>query len=452
MSRPRALVVDDEPDIRELVTITLGRMGIDCTSAACVAEAREALARERFELCLTDMRLPDGNGLELVGHIQHAYPTLPVAVITAHGSMEAAIQALKGGAFDFVNKPVDLKDLRNLVGQAMKLAGPATGAQTTRALIGQSPAIQRLRETIAKLARSQAPVYISGESGTGKELVARLIHEQGPRAQQAFVPVNCGAIPQELIESELFGHVKGSFTGAVADKVGLFEAASGGTLFLDEVAELPLHMQVKLLRAIQEKRIRRVGAAQEEAVDCRILSATHKDLGALVAGGAFRQDLYYRINVIELKVPPLRERGDDITLLANHFLARLTAANGDTGEPPKRLSAAAWAALHRYCFPGNVRELENILERACTLAEGPEITVDDLQLPRDAEEAGFAPAAARPEPATGDGELQTYLDEVERQRILDALEKTRWNRTQAAKLLGISFRALRYRLEKLGLD
>jgi len=452
MSRPRALIVDDEPDIRELVTITLGRMGIDCTSAACVAEAREALARERFELCLTDMRLPDGNGLEIVGHIQHAYPALPVAVITAHGSMEGAIQALKGGAFDFVNKPVDLKDLRNLVGQAIKLAGPATDGPTTRALIGQSPAIQRLRETIAKLARSQAPVYISGESGTGKELVARLIHEQGPRAQQAFVPVNCGAIPQELIESELFGHVKGSFTGAVADKVGLFEAASGGTLFLDEVAELPLHMQVKLLRAIQEKRIRRVGAAQEEAVDCRILSATHKDLGALVAGGAFRQDLYYRINVIELKVPPLRERGDDITLLANHVLARLTAANDDAGGPPKRLSAAAWDALQRYRFPGNVRELENILERACTLAEGLEITVDDLQLPRDAEDSGFAPVAPRLDVAGGEAELQTFLDEVERKRILDALEKTRWNRTQAAKLLGISFRALRYRLEKLGLD
>jgi len=448
MSRPQALVVDDEPDIRELVTITLGRMGIDCTSAATLGEAREALASAAFDLCLTDMRLPDGNGLELVTYIQHRYPALPVAVITAHGSMEAAIQALKSGAFDFVNKPVDLADLRNLVGQAIKATRPAPDAPTTRALIGQSPLIQRLRETIVKLARSQAPVYISGESGTGKELVARLIHEQGPRAAQAFVPVNCGAIPHELIESELFGHLKGSFTGAVADKVGLFEAASGGTLFLDELAELPLQMQVKLLRAIQEKRIRRVGAAQEQPVDCRILSATHKDLAALVADGSFRQDLYYRINVIELKVPPLRERGDDIAELAAHFLARLSATYG--GERT-RLSPAAWAALQRYRFPGNVRELENVLERACTLAEGADISADDLQLRPDSGEP--APASGtRPDLEPPDGELQPYLDEVERKRILGALEKTRWNKTQAARLLGISFRALRYRLDKLGLD
>jgi two-component system response regulator PilR (NtrC family) len=446
MTKPRALIVDDEPDIRELVTITLGRMGIDCASAADLGEARAALARESFALCLTDMRLPDGNGLDLVTHIQHSHPALPVAVITAHGSMEAAIQALKSGAFDFVNKPVDLNDLRKLVAQAMKLDRPVeTVGAGSRALIGRSPAIQRLRETIAKLARSQAPVYISGESGTGKELVARLIHEQGPRVAQAFVPVNCGAIPQELIESELFGHVKGSFTGAVADKIGLFEAADGGTLFLDEIAELPLQMQVKLLRAIQEKRIRRVGAAQETAVDCRILSATHKDLAALVAGGGFRQDLYYRINVIELKVPPLRERGDDIALLAHHFLQRLAAQGGG----PKQLGAAAAAALARYRFPGNVRELENILERACTLAEGDEITVEDLHLPAVGDEGTGLVATP---PAADDGELQTYLDEVERRRILDALEKTRWNKTRAAKLLGISFRALRYRLDKLGLD
>lgn len=448
MSRPQALIVDDEPDIRELVTITLGRMGIDCTSAATLGEARDALADAHFDLCLTDMHLPDGNGLDLVTWIQTRFPALPVAVITAHGSMEAAIQALKSGAFDFVNKPVDLADLRNLVGQAIKVTQPATAQSSARALIGQSPTILRLQETIAKLARSQAPVYISGESGTGKELVARLIHEQGPRAAQAFVPVNCGAIPHELIESELFGHVKGSFTGAVTDKVGLFEAASGGTLFLDEVAELPLQMQVKLLRAIQEKRIRRVGAAQEQAVDCRILSATHKDLAALVAAGTFRQDLYYRINVIELKVPPLRERGGDIGLLATHFLERLADTYGSTRT---RLSADAWSALTRYRFPGNVRELENVLERACTLAEGAEITVDDLQLPSDAGERS-APQTAPADAEPPDGELQTYLDDVERKRILDALEKTRWNKTQAAKLLGISFRALRYRLDKLGLD
>jgi len=447
MTRPQALIVDDEPDIRELVTITLGRMGIDCVSAATLGEAREALDLTHFDLCLTDMRLPDGNGLELVTFIQQRHPALPVAVITAHGSMEAAIQALKSGAFDFVNKPVDLADLRNLVGQAIKLTQATdSSASGARALIGQSAPIQRLRETIAKLARSQAPVYISGESGTGKELVARLIHEQGSRASQPFVPVNCGAIPHELIESEMFGHVKGSFTGAVSDKVGLFEAAHGGTLFLDEVAELPLQMQVKLLRAIQEKRIRRVGAAQEQAVDCRILSATHKDLAALVAAGSFRQDLYYRINVIELKVPPLRERGDDITLLANHFLARLDGQ----GAGRIRLGDDAWAALVRYRFPGNVRELENVLERACTLAEGPEITVGDLQLPAGPAQPSSVLPAHGDEPP--EGELQTYLDEVERKRILDALEKTRWNKTQAAKLLGISFRALRYRLDKLGLD
>lgn len=447
MSKPHALIVDDEPDIRELVTITLGRMGIDCTSAATLAEARSALGGAQFALCLTDMRLPDGNGLELVAHIQQACPTLPVAVITAHGSMEAAIQALKSGAFDFVNKPVDLNDLRNLVAQAMKVGrADEVASPGSRALIGDSAAIQRLRETIAKLARSQAPVYISGESGTGKELVARLIHGQGPRAAQPFVPVNCGAIPQDLIESELFGHLKGSFTGAVADKVGLFEAADGGTLFLDELAELPLQMQVKLLRAIQEKRIRRVGAAQETPVDCRILSATHKDLAALVAAGAFRQDLYYRINVIELKVPPLRERGHDIDLLADHFLARLEPGRGVA----KRLGAAARAALARYAFPGNVRELENILERACTLAEGEEITVADLHLPPGHIEP--AAAATVHAPAADEAELQSYLDEVERRRILDALEKTRWNKTRAAKLLGISFRALRYRLDKLGLE
>ena len=445
MSRSQALIVDDEPDIRELVTITLGRMGIDCVSAATLGEAREALGLMHFDLCLTDMRLPDGNGLDLVAYIQVRHPSLPVAVITAHGSMEAAIQALKSGAFDFVNKPVDLADLRNLVAQAMKLGQGAGPAPTTRALSGQSAAVQRVRETIAKLARSQAPVYISGESGTGKELVARLIHEQGPREAQAFVPVNCGAIPHELIESELFGHVKGSFTGAVADKIGLFEAAHGGTLFLDEVAELPLQMQVKLLRAIQEKRIRRVGAAQEQAVDCRILSATHKDLAALVAAGSFRQDLYYRINVIELKVPPLRERGEDIVLLANHFLDRLAESHGAVRA---RLRDDAWTALKRYRFPGNVRELENVLERACTLAEGEEIAVGDLQLPDEAlDTTGAAAPADEPE-----GELQSYLDDVERKRILDALEKTRWNKTQAAKLLGISFRALRYRLDKLGLD
>ncbi len=448
--RQLALIVDDEPAIRELVTITLGRMGIECCSAANLREAKAALEEQKIAICLTDMRLPDGNGLELVAHIQQRHSDVPVAMITAHGNMETAIQALKAGAFDFVNKPVDINDLRSLVAQALKLGAlkvETTSSAPSRELIGRSNSIRQLHETIAKVARSQAPVYVSGESGTGKELVARLIHLHGPRSTQAFVPVNCGAIPHDLIESELFGHLRGSFTGAVADKAGLFQAAHNGTLFLDEVADLPLQMQVKLLRAIQEKRIRRVGAAQEEAVDCRILSATHQDLAELVDAGTFRQDLYYRINVIELKVPPLRARGDDIVLLAEHILARLAETNGDTQF---ELTSAARAALLAYRFPGNVRELENILERAVTLCEGTAIEVTDLRLPEPV--GALEPDSDVSTSAPDTGELQTYLDDVERKRILDALEKTRWNKTQAAKLLGISFRALRYRLEKLGLD
>ena len=438
----QALIVDDEPAIRELVAITLGRMDIDCASAATLSEARQALQDQRFDLCLTDMRLPDGNGLDLIAHIAQHYPQLPVAMITAHGNMESAIQALKAGAFDFVNKPVDINDLRRLVAQAIKVGEPRQ-ATPTRQLIGRSDTIEQLHATIAKVARSQAPVYISGESGTGKELVARLIHEQGPRAAQPFVPVNCGAIPHELIESELFGHTKGSFTGAVADKPGLFQAANGGTLFLDEVADLPLQMQVKLLRAIQEKRVRRVGAQIEEATDCRILSATHQSLTELVEAGTFRQDLYYRINVIELKVPPLRARGGDILLIAGHLLSRL-AEDGRSFE----LSDAARQALDTYRFPGNVRELENILERAVTLCDGAIIEPADLRLP---DVPLKVEREANPQ-LSETGELQVYLDDVERKRILDALEKTRWNKTQAAKLLGISFRALRYRLEKLRVE
>ena len=438
MSEHHALIVDDEPDIRELLAITLGRMDVACSAAANISEARVLLDRNAFDLCLTDMRLPDGNGLDLVAHIARSFPGIPVAVITAHGNMESAITALKSGAFDFVTKPLDLTDLRNLVAQAIKLSGSARQPSST--LIGGSAVMQRLRETVAKLARSQAPVYISGESGSGKELVARLIHEQGARVQASFVPVNCGAIPSELMESELFGHKKGSFTGAVADKAGLFQAADGGTLFLDEVAELPQHMQVKLLRAIQEKRVRPVGAEQEVAVDCRILSATHKDLAQLVDAGEFRQDLYYRINVIELKVPALRERAEDIAVLVAHFLER---KRHDFGIDRLSVSAEVQGALRAYPFPGNVRELENVLERALTLCEGHEICTADLQLPDTVMEA--------PQSGREGVELQSYLDVIERQQILDALEQTRWNRTQAAKLLGISFRALRYRLDKLGI-
>ncbi len=437
MSLARILIVDDEPDIRELLSITLGRMGLDCATASDLAGARRLLEQEEFGLCLTDMRLPDGDGLELVAHIQQHCPRLPVAVITAHGNMESAINALKLGAFDFLSKPVELETLRTLVSTALKLRGEEQRGSTE--LIGASPAIQELRRRIAKLARSQAPVYLSGESGTGKELAARLIHELGPRAGGPFVPVNCGAIPAELMESELFGHVKGSFTGATADKEGLFQAAQGGTLFLDEVAELPLPMQVKLLRAIQEKAVRPVGAQRELPVDVRILSATHKDLSAMVEAGQFRQDLYYRINVIELRIPPLRERPGDIPLLTTHILERLCP---DPATRP-RIDPGALAVLESYPFPGNVRELENVLERALALCEDGVIREEDLGLSRTPE---FEAVSG------GEGDLDDYIQEVERRRILQALEETRWNRTAAARRLGLSLRSLRYRIQKLGLE
>ena len=442
-SRQLALVVDDEPDIRELLELTLSRMQIDANTAATIEEAKQLLATHVFDLCLTDMRLPDGDGLDLVRYIQRKAPQLPVAVITAHGSMSSAIEALKAGAFDFVTKPVELRVLRELVNTALRLSTQSVTPREQNEsiqLLGSSSAIQAIRATIDKLARSQAPVYISGESGTGKELAARLIHLRGPRAENPFVPVNCGAIPAELMESELFGHKKGSFTGAVSDKQGLFQAADGGTLFLDEVADLPLHMQVKLLRAIQEKAVRPVGAQQESHVDVRVLSATHKDLSKLVREGRFREDLFYRINVIELSMPNLRERPEDISVLVEHILVRLSALAG-TSKPG--ISRAALDALQRYPFPGNVRELENILERALTLCEGDAIEKEDLRLP----EAG-------PTDNGTDGPLalDPYLDNVEKNAILQALEQTRYNKTAAAKLLGISFRVLRYRLQKLGLD
>ncbi|MGF1614937.1 MAG: sigma-54-dependent transcriptional regulator [Gammaproteobacteria bacterium] len=426
--------------------MTLAAMAIATVAAADLAQARQALQGDRFDLCLTDMRLPDGSGIELVRFAQRACPHMPIAVITAYGNMELAIQALKAGAFDFVSKPVDLKVLRGLVSTAIKLSDRPRPSQ--RALIGHSPAMEATRQRIAKLARSQAPVYISGESGTGKELAARLIHEQGPRAERAFVPVNCGAIPEELMESEFFGHKKGSFTGAVGDKRGLFQAADGGTLFLDEVADLPLHMQVKLLRAIQEKSVRAVGEQRESPVDVRILSATHRDLDALVQEGRLRQDLYYRINVIELRLPALRERPDDIPLLAEHILARLA---GDTGLAGITLSQHALAALQGYAFPGNVRELENILERAMTLCEGPIIEVEALGL-NTREEAARAVGPGSPVTVPEGADLDAFLVSVEKNTIVRALEQTRWNKTAAAKLLGITFGALRYRLQKLGLE
>ncbi len=433
-----ALIIDDEPDIRELLELTLGAMSVDCVSAPDLRTAKDLLKQRSFGICLTDMRLPDGDGVEFVGWLQRHYPDLPVAVITAHGSMDTAILALKKGAFDFINKPVDLGNLRMLVENALRAA--ATDVHASPRMIGASAVVREIRAKVAKLSRSQAPVYISGESGVGKEMVARMIHDEGPRAAGPFVPVNCGAIPHELMESEFFGHRKGSFTGATGDKIGLFQAAEGGTLFLDEVAELPQVMQVKLLRAIQEKKVRPIGDQHEMPVNVRILCATHKNLAALVRTGAFREDLYYRINVIELHVPPLRERPDDIPLLAAHVLERLARA---AGTAPAHLDAAALEALMVYPFPGNIRELENVLERASTLCEDAVIRPADLHLPAD---TGAALAGA------ADEKLESRLDDVERKLILDALEQTKWNRTAAARQLGLTLRALRYRLKKLGLD
>ena len=449
MNTHQALIVDDEPDIRELLELTLGRMDIDTRSASDLKEAHALLASEKFDICLTDMRLPDGNGIDLVRHIQQQGTDLPVAVITAYGSMDTAVEALKAGAFDFVTKPVDLTVLRNLVKSVLKLSDESMqrDRRSRDTLLGDAQSMRDIRSTIEKLSRSQAPVYISGDSGTGKELVAKLIHSKGPRSDKPFTPVNCGAIPSELMESEFFGHLKGSFTGAIKDKKGLFQVAEGGTLFLDEVAELPLHMQVKLLRTIQEKAVRPIGAEQEIPTDVRILSATHKDLAQLVEAGQFRQDLYYRLNVIQLPVPALRERSEDIPLLANHYLGKLTRENT---APNLSLDEAALQALCHYGFPGNVRELENILERATTLCEDNTITQADLQLP--AGTVVSQPAAEVPKLATGAVPLDDYMENIEKDALLKALEQTRYNKTAAARLLGITFRALRYRLKKLGLE
>jgi len=457
-----ALIVDDERDIRELLTLTLGRMGLRIDTAANLGEARELLARNAYDLCFTDMNLPDGNGIELVGEIVRNYPRTPVAMITAFGNVGLAVEALKAGAFDFVSKPVDIAVLRGLVKHALELNNserappPPTPPEHASRLLGSSVAMDTLRDTIAKVARSQAPVYIMGESGVGKELVARTIHEQGARASGPFVPVNCGAIPAELMESEFFGHKKGSFTGAHADKAGLFQAASGGTLFLDEVAELPLPMQVKLLRAIQEKSVRAVGASQEASVDVRILSATHKDLGELASDGRFRHDLYYRINVIELRVPPLRERTGDLPELTTAILARLAANHG---RAVPALTPEALLALAAYPFHGNVRELENILERALAMADGERIDAEDLHLPAvDARRMPMPAAAGEDDEAglmdldPGTGALPAYIENLERAAIQKALEDNRWNKTKAAAQLGITFRALRYKLKKLCME
>ena len=462
MTKPTVLVVDDEPDILQLLEITLSRMQLSTRKASSIAEAKASLKAQTPDLCLTDMKLPDGNGLTLIEHMQNDYPDVPVAMITAHGSVESAIEALKLGAFDFVTKPLALEKLRELVAHALKTT-PANTDVTKETLVGETPVMGKLRDQIRKVARSQAPVHIHGESGTGKEVVARLIHQSGPRQDQPFIAVNCGAIPADLVESELFGHKKGAFTGAVTDKSGLFLAANGGTLLLDEVADLPLPMQVKLLRVIQEKSVRPVGSETEIPIDIRLLSATHKNLAQEVQNRTFRDDLYYRINVIGLQVPALRERLDDIPVLVSHILMKIAE---DQSVPARTLTDGALSQLMSQKFPGNIRELENILARASALTETGHIDIDDLDQQQDVSTAGYAVPEAPAEPNQLEGEstapitlleevngdLETYLASRERQILTEALTAHRWNRTSAARSLGISFRSLRYRLKKLGLE
>jgi two-component system, NtrC family, response regulator PilR len=434
---PSVLLVDDEPDILELLELALRKMGLDVDRAGNVREALAKLAARQYDLCLTDMRLPDGDGLQVVQHITQRNLDVPVAVITAHGNMENAVTALKEGAFDYLSKPVSLDQLRALVKSALKL--PQTGPSGDKMLLGHSPAMQKVRELIKRVARSEAPVHISGESGSGKELAARLIVQSGARHDRPFIAVNCGAIPGNLMENEFFGYKKGAFTGADKDRDGFFQAADGGTLFLDEVADLPLPMQVKLLRAIQEKRVRKIGATGEEPVDVRIISATHHDLAERVRQGGFRQDLYYRLSVIPIQMPALRESREDIPEIANRILERLR------GDSDVRFSQDALEALQGYSFPGNVRELENIIERALAMCFGRVIEAQDLLLvPVEHDQPDSASLSSK-------YPLPKYLDHVEKQALLEALEQTDFNRTAAAKLLGLTFRTMRYRMERLGI-
>jgi len=447
----QALIIDDEPDIRDLLSITLERMNIQCTTAANFSDAISALEKQEFHFCLTDMKLPDGSGMDLIALAQQKYPRMPIAMITAFGNMETAIEALKNGAFDFVAKPIDLERLREVANAALKLTKVPLASQASSThkirLIGKSAAMQTLNSQIEKVARTQAPVFIHGASGTGKELVAQLIHSLGARSDQPFIAVNCGAIPKDLMESEFFGHMKGSFTGATSDKAGFFRAADGGTLFLDEVAELPLDMQAKLLRVIQEQQVRPVGSEQETPVNVRILSASHRDLDKRVQNDEFRQDLYFRLNVITVKTPPLQQRHEDVEAIADFFLEKYS---NEWQMPKLRLSTQALNALQKYSFPGNVRELENILQRAFTMCEGDEISIEDLHLPEESSTSILSHTPGNTNMANGN--LEAYIENIERQAINEALEATRWNKTAAAEKLGISFRALRYRCKKLNID
>lgn len=464
--KPLVLFVDDEEDLCMLMQMSLSRMGIDSHIANGVKQAKQLLKEHQYDACLTDLNMPDGSGLQLVSYISQYHPQLPVAVLSAYGNMDIAIAALKAGAFDFVSKPVNQIELQHLLNQALNRPIHAADAPKQQLieeqmLLGQSPAIQHLRQTIQKIARSQAPVFIHGESGTGKEVVANLVHSLSNRSHGPFIAINCGAIPSELMESELFGHKKGSFTGANQDKQGLIQAAHGGSLFLDELAELPLTMQVKLLRAVQEKRIRPIGSDSEIEVDFRIISATHQNLEQLVQQGKFRQDLFFRIHVMDIQLPPLRERGDDILLLARHFIEKISQ---EWQIPRKHLSTAAANFLLQQHFPGNVRELRNLMERALTLCDSTEIEVEHLQASTlrststPVIEANIASPSIAQQPVLQAKQklpqegLEQHLENIEKQILLDALNMTHWNRTLAAKKLGMSFRSLRYRLKKFGLD
>lgn len=449
------LLVDDEPDILQLLGITLTRMGIDSLCAATLAEARQMLRDHDVTCCLTDMKLPDGNGLTLIEFCQKHYPEIPIAMITAHGSMETAILALKAGAFDFLTKPINLERLRDLIRNAATHQSRDLKS-VQNLLIGDSAPIQRLRDQINRVARSQAPVHLHGASGVGKEVAARAIHLLGPRAEKPFVAVNCGAIPGELLESELFGHKKGAFTGAVADKSGLLLSAHGGTVLLDEVADLPLSAQVKLLRVIQEQCVRPVGAENEIPLDIRIISATHQNISAAVSEGRFRDDLYYRLNVIDIYVPSLKERPEDIPVLTQHILARLSS-----GQRIPAISDAAIDLLMTYDFPGNVRELENILSRGMALSDSDALDIQDIQLqplvpPQSAALVSQVETLADAKPAIDvlhvQGDLESHLADIEKAILEQALQTHRWNKTATAKALGITFRSLRYRLKKLGLE
>lgn len=467
MSQPNSktsiLIIDDEPDIRQLLTMTIERMGFKAHAVENITNAKLALEKKMYQLCLSDLKLPDGSGLDIVKLIQSEYNQTPVIVITAFGSMDIAVEAMKHGAFDFINKPVDLAKLRALIENAINTRQQIQQKQSLTEIVGKSPSILSLKDKIIKVSRSQAPVFINGESGSGKELVARAIHRLSSRNDQDFIAVNCGAIPKELMESEFFGHIKGSFSGATHNKEGLFQAADKGTLFLDEVADLPIDMQVKLLRAIQEKMIRPVGSHQEIPIDIRLLSATHKDLTSEVQNGDFRNDLYYRINVIDLSVPPLRDHCEDIPQLIQLIMQRIAVKND---VQSLSISDDALTALKSYSFPGNVRELENILERASALCENNKIEANDLLLNKNIQHSTQEHSkntSIKPVPsqtkATTDSEynpqqesIDDYIESIEKKIILDTLEKNRWNRTNVAKILGITFRSLRYRLKKLGID